>query len=113
MSSRVFPGHTAHPPTPVHADVVGTHNASPAQALAAVRRRPSREQGMALETLGHAIEYLVDTYITAAPQLVLEADNPDQQAVQLLMRLNRAVFFECAAVKPWTTRLMQRLHLRH
>jgi hypothetical protein len=60
-----------------------------------VRRRANQEQGRALETLGHAIEYLMDSRLYAA-----EATDPrsDAEAVNLLMGLSRAVFAECAEV---------------
>ena len=60
-----------------------------------VRRRGSAAQGQALETLGHAIEYLIDS------QLWLGRDydpKNDQEAIQILMRLSREVFAECPEV---------------
>ncbi len=57
-----------------------------------VIRRPSREQGKALEILGHAIEYLMDSYVLMASK---DGVRGDAEAAQILMRLNRAVFEEC------------------
>jgi hypothetical protein len=69
-----------------------------------IRRRPSPQQGRALELLGHAVEYLVDSQLYLA-----ETDLNDQLAVQTLMRLNREVFAECAEVVPMRRRLTRRL----
>ena len=68
----------------------------------AVRRRPTPEQGRALEMLGHAVEYVVDSrlYLPAGG-----AELSDELAVQLLMRLSREVFAECAQVVPLRRRL--------
>ncbi len=60
-----------------------------------VRRRGTQEQGRALELLGHSIEYLVDSRLFTADET--EARN-DREAVQLLMRMSRGVFAECAEV---------------
>ena len=61
-----------------------------------VRRRASREQGQALERLGHAVEYLIDSRLFLAGNLNAEAE---REAVQLLMRLSRTVFSECMEVE--------------
>jgi hypothetical protein len=61
------------------------------------RRSPTRIQGKALETLGHAIEYLVDSRIHRDRDL---SSSADCEAEQIMMRLSREVFAECAAVVP-------------
>jgi hypothetical protein len=66
-----------------------------------IRRRPTPEQGRALEMLGHAVEYLVDSGL-------YRGDQSDELAVQMLMRLNREVFAECAEVVPLRRRLRRR-----
>lgn len=70
---------------------------SPAALIAQVRpnrrRRISPEAGRALEILGHAIEYLTDEFIHQG--LPFSAKNGQLQAVQMLMALNRQVYFEC------------------
>jgi hypothetical protein len=60
-----------------------------------IRRRGTIVQGRALETLGHAVEYLVDTRM-----FHIEAFNADneKEAVQILMRCSREVFSECPEV---------------
>lgn len=57
------------------------------------RRRISPQAGRALEVLGHAIEYLTDEFVQegTAPS----ANHPQIVAVQLLMDLNRQIYFEC------------------
>jgi hypothetical protein len=62
-----------------------------------IRRRPTRSQGQALESLGHAIEYLVDSRMHRDRGLSSSADG---EAEQIIMRLNREVFAECAEVAP-------------
>ncbi len=76
------------------------------------RRRSNPRQGRALELLGHAIEYLVDS------RLYDQWETPaDAAAVHLLMGCSRAVFSECEALQPWHQRvqsvLVRRLHLQH
>jgi hypothetical protein len=61
----------------------------------AVRRRGNSEQGRALEILGHAVEYLVDSRLFLVDQTQAKAE---QDAVQILMRMSRAVFLECPEV---------------
>jgi len=74
-----------------------------------IRRRGSILQGRALETLGHAVEYLVDSRL-----FQVEDDNQraEQEAVQILMRASRAVFAECAEVVSLRTRLRRWLQER-
>lgn len=60
-----------------------------------VRRRANREQGHALEILGHAVEYLVDSRMFLIEEPATMADS---EAVQILMRLSREVFSECNIV---------------
>jgi len=66
-------------------------------ATRVIRRRPTLSQGRALEMLGHAIEYLVDSRMHRDQGLSSQADG---EAEQVIMRLNRAVFAECAEVVP-------------
>jgi hypothetical protein len=74
-----------------------------------IRRRTTPQQGRALEVLGHAIEYLVDS------RLFDQWESPaDAAAVHLLMERSRAVFDDCAEILPWHQRVQQamvkRLH---
>lgn len=69
-----------------------------------VRRRGSLQQGQALETLGHAVEYLVDSRMFLV-ELGAGDQKQDQEAVQILMRLSRAVFQECPEIVPIRRRM--------
>ena len=68
------------------------------------RRRASPSQGRALEALGHAVEYLVDSRLFTLDEAAAASD---AAAAQLLMRLSRAVFAEC----PEVITLQRRLRL--
>ncbi len=70
-----------------------------------IRRRPSPRQGMALEILGHAIEYLMDSYV-----LMDSSDGGpcDAEAAHILMDLNRRIFLECPEVVPFYRRMQSR-----
>jgi hypothetical protein len=70
--------------------------------VSAVRRRSSPQQGRALEILGHAVEYLIDSRMFMVDR---PATRADAEATQILMLLSREVFFECAAVVPPARRL--------
>ena len=61
-----------------------------------VRRRISPQAGRALEILGHAIEYLTDEYVQR--NATISADDGQLQAVQLLMGINRQIYFDCPQV---------------
>ena len=60
------------------------------------RRRISPEAGRALEILGHSIEYLTDEFVHAGGSL--SAHNAQVEALQLLMGINRQIYFECPEV---------------
>ena len=78
-----------------------SHSSASSNGLG-IRRRSSFSQGRALEILGHAVEYLVDSRMFLVDQLSTHAD---AEAVQILMRLSRQVFAECAEVVPPARRL--------
>ncbi len=62
-----------------------------------MKRRPTPEQGRALEVIGHAIEYLIDFYIVVYSEYGSRADT---EAVQILVKLSMEVYEECAEVVP-------------
>jgi hypothetical protein len=76
---------------------------APAQCLSTADRRTNRRRrigtqaGRALEILGHAIEYLSDEYVNEHGA-AFSARNEKVEAMQLLMALNRQVYFECPYV---------------
>lgn len=73
--------------------------------LAGHRRRINHDSGRALEILGHAIEYLTDTW---AHEADLSARGP-LDAVQILMAANRKVYFACPLEPNLRDRLRARL----
>ncbi|MGC9158524.1 MAG: hypothetical protein ACP5FH_05990 [Terracidiphilus sp.] len=56
-------------------------------------RRISAQAGHALEKLGHAIEYLTDEFLQEGG--AINSGNAQLEAVQMLMALNRQIYFEC------------------
>jgi len=73
------------------------------QRRAACRRRIDYRAGRALEMLGHAIEYLADELVEEGGSLT--AGNARVQAIQILMVLNRQVYFECPIVPTLNARI--------
>ena len=85
--------------------------AAPAAFLQPARRRHIMPQaGHALEILGHAIEYLTDELVHRHPEIF--PGNADLEAVQMLMALNRQVYYECPQVPTVGERLRSMLRLR-
>jgi hypothetical protein len=74
------------------------------------RRRITPQAGHALVILGHAIEYLTDEFVHNGPEL--SPRSGQLAAVQLLMAVNRQVYFACPEVPTVTERLRSVLHLR-
>lgn len=74
-----------------------------------IRRQPDMQQGRALEILGHAIEYLVDSrmFLTSEPVTLA-----DLEAGHILKQLSRTVFDECREVVPLSRRLSHWLSRR-
>lgn len=70
------------------------------------RRRIGASAGRALEILGHSIEYLIDE---SARDGSLAAHGGNTEAIQLLMRLNREIYFACPEIPSFGERLAKRL----
>jgi hypothetical protein len=90
-----------------------SEHAAPSRALTGhFARRPRRQitpqAGKALEKLGHAIEYLTDEFVQSGDSF--SANNSQLEAVQLLMALNRRVYFECPEVPTLGEMLRSLLH---
>ena len=66
------------------------------------RRQISPPAGCALEILGHAIEYLTDQYVHERERF--SACDPEVEAIQLLMSLNRQVYYECPVIPTFAER---------
>jgi hypothetical protein len=81
-----------------------------ARVAANRRRRITPEAGHALEILGHAIEYLTDEFVHEGGSF--SANDNRLKAVQLLMAVNRQVYFECPEVPSLAERCRSFLHLR-
>jgi hypothetical protein len=69
---------------------------APATSAAFCRRRIDPKAGHALEILGHAIEYLTDEFVHGDGEF--SAHDAQLEAVQLLMALNREIYFACPRV---------------
>jgi len=72
-------------------------------------RHITPQAGRALEILGHAIEYLTDEWVHEGGPL--SAGNDRVLAVQVLMALNRQVYFECPEALTFGDRCRQLLRL--
>jgi len=89
---------------------------APASTLPVSRVRPNRcrritpQAGRALDILAHAIEYLTDEFVQQG--LEFSARNEQLQAVQLLMAVNRQIYFECPEVPPIGRRILSLLRLQ-
>jgi hypothetical protein len=68
------------------------------------------QAGRALEILGHAIEYLTDEMVFRG--IALNSSDPQLEAVQLLMALNRQVYYECPRTRSFGDRCRALLHLQ-
>jgi hypothetical protein len=78
-----------------------------------VKERPRRitaEAGHALELLGHAIEYLTDELVHEGK--CVSAHDPQVQAIQILMAVNRQVYYACPSFPTITERIRAFLHGR-
>lgn len=73
------------------------------------RRRITPQAGRALEILAHSIEYLTDEFVHQGR--AYSAKNEQLEAVQMLMALNRQVYFECPEVPTFGERCRTLLHL--
>jgi hypothetical protein len=71
-------------------------------------RRITPQAGRALDLLAHAIEYLTDEFVQQG--LAFSARNEQLEAVQMLMALNRQVYFECPEVPSFSERCRTLLH---
>lgn len=89
---------TASKPTP-------TCSAGTAGERLAVRRRIDPSAGRALEVLGHAIDYLTDEYINRGGQF--RVGGPELEAIDLLMKANRAIYFECPVIPTFGERCLR------
>lgn len=73
------------------------------------RRYITPEAGHALEKLGHAIDYLADELVRERRQI--GANDPQLEAIQTLMALNRQVYYECPFAPTFMERVCAFFHL--
>jgi hypothetical protein len=75
------------------------------------RRIMTREQGRALEMIGHAVDYLNDSYIHDGPDNeVLDFRNsPNADAVRILIGTQRQIFRSLPMADPFAVRLFNLL----
>lgn len=74
--------------------IVASIGVAPSSVSGNSRRRCiSPEAGRALEILGHAIEYLADEFVHAGGEL--SGQDGQVEAMQLLMAVNRKIYFAC------------------
>lgn len=73
-------------------------------------RRISAQAGRALEILSHAIEYLTDEYVHRATEV--SAHDSQVEAIQLLMAINREIYFECPVAPTLGQRLRDLFEIR-
>ncbi len=89
--------------------VVASTRTVPVPVLGKTRpRRITPEAGHALEKLGHAIEYLSDEYVQNGGDFTQH--NPQIEAVQMLMALNRQVYFGCPEIPTLGDRIRSIFH---
>ena len=102
MSAAPMPTPFLVPLSPAQQNRLLTMPSRPADRSSIVRRRPTREQGQALEILGHALEYLVDSRMYLSKERKTKADG---DAIHLLSSCSREVFATCAEVVPFRQRV--------
>jgi hypothetical protein len=101
---------TAHPIPPILSattrskGLVGVSAYLPAVQEPVRLRRPTATQGRAIEILGHAIEYLVDSRLASADEFCSPAA---QEAIQLLSRANREVYLAAPEMTSGGGRVMR------
>lgn len=83
--------------------------AIPRVQMRSVRRRITPQAGRALEILGHAIEYLTDEFVQQNG--MVSSKNERLEAVQMLMALNRRVYYECPEAPSFAERCRALFHL--
>lgn len=77
------------------------------------RRIITREQGCALETIGHAVDYLNDQYIFEGPDdEILSFRSPSMEAVRILIASQRAILQSLPIAEPLRRRVWNALRGR-
>lgn len=76
----------------------------------ALRRTITREQGCALETIGHAVDYLNDCYLQEGTETeILDFSGPTMEAVQILISTQRQILRSLPLTETLSVRLRHAL----
>jgi len=75
-------------------------------ATTTLRRCRTREHGIALMTVSHAIEYLLDSRLVKQE----ETSPAEREALAILLTANLSVYRDGAEIVPFATRLRQWFH---
>lgn len=96
-------------PVPIHRAASGTEM----PAARRMRRIITREQGRALETIGHAVDYLNDCYLyDGAEEEILNVAGPFTEALQVLIAAHQEILLSLPVAEPWTLRVWNALFRR-
>jgi hypothetical protein len=81
------------------------------------RRRLSREDGLGIEMLGHAIEYLADEFALDCLADKLSGNrvrdlDPRVKAIEILMAFSRQIYLNSPEVPTWSERVFSWLRPR-
>lgn len=87
----------------------------PSPASGRMRRKITREQGCALEVIGHAVDYLNDSYLyEGADDEIIDFSGPSMDAVRILIAAQRQILSSLPLVEPlplrfWNTLLRRKV----
>jgi hypothetical protein len=101
LTLREFAADLTQSSGPHLAQSMDTHPTGPT-----LRRCRTREQGIALMTVGHAIEYLFQSRLIEQSTTT----GAEREALAILLNANLSVYNEGAEVVPFKTRLRRWLH---
>lgn len=112
MKAQTLPSHEMFDTQQMAAEPNPT-SAALAASTEAVRghRRMSREQGHALETIGHAVDYLLDTHIheTGAGQDIVSECNAEIEAICILTHSRNVLLQSLPLQAPLSSRIWRAL----
>ncbi len=104
------PGRSAPSPIAIPANRnprIAGREALPSQpARPGMRRVITRQQGCALEIIGHAVDYLNDCYLNQGPDNeILDFSGPTLEAAQILIAAQRQILFSLPLAESFSQRL--------
>jgi hypothetical protein len=83
--------------------VSGSNQSNGTSNKTTLRRCRTREQGVALMTVGHAIEYLVDSRLVKQQNTT----GAEREALAILLNANLSVYNEGTEIRPLASRLRE------